>query len=245
MENTAIFIDLPNFYSGLLRSGIDKPEIMRDYFIDWLDFDILAHCFTDDYSGIWIFYSADRLGPSSQRIVGKDLTSYIRRINKLMGVTARNVNIPGEQREPLTYKCDKCGNEGRSEAVSEKGIDSSLTVHLFDTMEYWAGAYLLSGDADYVPVVSSLRRRGKIVIGVGFSDASDALIRECYHYLYLEESFLRQDILVYKLFKKDGIVQNGFVMKLNRIRNLWKCLKFNYRFYGKAQLSHQMKIQKF
>ncbi len=207
MSNTALFIDLPNFFSRLLKSGIDEPRFLRDYFLNWLDFDLLASSLTNDYSGIWIFYSGDRIGPSSERIGDKYLSSYIRRINAQKGVTAHNVNIPGEQREPVSYKCEDCGHEGISEALSEKGIDSSLTVHLFDTMESWDTAFLLSGDADYVPVVASLRRKGKIVIGVGFSDASEALVRECYHYLDIMEIFLKQDILVYKFFKKDGIVQ--------------------------------------
>ena len=206
MTNTALFIDLPNFYSRLLKSGIESRRLLRDYFRDWLDFDLLASSLTETHSGIWIFYSGERIGPSSERIEGKFLQDYIRRINALPGVTARDVNIRGEQREPISYKCEQCLHEGISEAVSEKGIDSSLTVHLFDTMDSWDTAFLLSGDADFVPAVASLRRRGKIVIGIGFSDASSALVRECYHYENIEEVFLKQDVLAYKLYKKDGIV---------------------------------------
>jgi hypothetical protein len=40
--NIAIFIDLPNFYSQLIRSEIDTPEFLREYFLTWLDFDVLA-----------------------------------------------------------------------------------------------------------------------------------------------------------------------------------------------------------
>jgi uncharacterized LabA/DUF88 family protein len=206
VSNTALFVDLPNFYSRLLKSGIESPRFLRDYFLHWLDFDLLASSLTGANSGIWIFYSGERIGPSSERIEGKFLQEYIRRINALPGVTARDVNIRGEQREPISYKCEQCLHEGISEAVSEKGVDSSLTVHLFDTMDSWNTAFLLSGDADFVPVVASLRRRGKIVIGVGFSDASAALVRECYHYVNIEEAFMNQDVLAYTLYKKDGIV---------------------------------------
>jgi len=207
MSNTALFVDLPNFLSGLLKSGIESPRFLRDYVRFWLDFDLLARSLTESHMGIWIFYSGERIGPSGERIDGKYLQEYIRRINTLQGVTAHNVNIPGEQREPSSYKCDQCGHEGVSESVSEKGIDSSLTVHLFDTMDSWDTAFLLSGDADFVPVIASLRRRGKIVIGVGFSNASEALVRECYHYINIVDLFLKQDILAYNLFKKDGVVQ--------------------------------------
>jgi uncharacterized LabA/DUF88 family protein len=60
-------------------------------------------------------------------------------------------------------------------------------------MDSWDTAFLLSGDADFVPTVASLRRRGKIVIGVGFSDASSALVQECYQYIDIDKAFLKED----------------------------------------------------
>ena len=118
MSNAALFIDLPNFYSRLLKSGMESPRFLRDYVLDWLDFDLLAGSLADECTGIWIFFSGDRVGPSSDRLTGKVLQEYIRRINALQGVTARDVNIPGEQREPISYKCEKCGYEGKSELLS-------------------------------------------------------------------------------------------------------------------------------
>lgn len=215
MPNVAFFIDLPNFYSRLLKSGIENPRVLRDYFLEWLDFDLLAHSLVDDFTGIWVFYSGERIGPSSERISGEIFLTYIRRINTLQGVTARDVNIRGEQREGITYKCENCEYEGKSEFVSEKGVDSSLTVHLFDTIDSWDVAYLLSGDADFVPVVASLRRRGKIVVGAGFSDASEALVRECYDYVNLSEEFLYDDVLAFKLFRREGLVYQWLTMDVN------------------------------
>lgn len=207
MSRVALFVDLPNFYSRLLKCGIEEPRFLRDYFSDWLDLDMLARSLAESFSGIWVFYSGERLGPSSERLAGKFLIDYIRRINALEGVTARDANIGGEQREPVSYKCDNCQYEGVAEHISEKGVDASLTVHLFDTMVSWDTAFLLSGDADFVPAVASLRRRGKIVIGVGFADAAPALIQECYHYVNIGEVFLREDVFLYSLFKKDGVCQ--------------------------------------
>ena len=94
----------------------------------------------------------------------------------------------------------------RNSIISEKGVDSSLAVHLFDTMDSWDTAFLLSGDADFVPAVASLRRRGKIIVGVGFPDASEALVRECYHYVNIQDVFLNEDVLAYTLYRKEGVV---------------------------------------
>jgi uncharacterized LabA/DUF88 family protein len=207
MTATAFFIDLPNFYSHLLKSSVEEPRALRDYFLYWLDFDLLAKALTGSFSGIWVFYSGGRLGPSNERIEGQYLRRYIYRINALQGVTARDVNVPGEQREPVTFQCEKCGQENVAEWKSEKGIDASLTVHLFDTMDSWDVAYLLSGDADFVPAVASLRRRGKIVVGAGFSDASSALVRECYDYIDLCDIFLKEDVAAHAIFKPRGIAE--------------------------------------
>ena len=38
MDRAAVFVDLPNFYSLLLRSGIDTDrKLLRDYFLYWMD----------------------------------------------------------------------------------------------------------------------------------------------------------------------------------------------------------------
>lgn len=206
----SIFIDLPNFYSHLLKISEKNPETVRDYFLNWVDFDRIAMAMADIPVSIWVFYSGGKLGPSHARISGNFLKDYISRINRSLGVTARDVNIPGEQREPVRYTCDDCGSEGQAQWVSEKGIDSSLSASMFETMESWDTAFLFSGDADFVPVVASLRRMGKIVVGAGFEDASEALVRECYHYYDLWNDFIKKDYALFKLFQDGGLVDIWF-----------------------------------
>lgn len=207
MTRTALFVDIPNLYTSLLSSGIAEPRDLRDYFLYWFDFDRLALALTETYAPVWIFYSGKKFGPKPNRIEGSYLEEFITRINSMRGITAYDVNIPGEQREPARFKCEQCGKEGVAQWESEKGIDSSLTVHLFDTYEAWETAFLLSGDADFVPVVRSLRRRGKIVTGAGFKDASSALVRECYEYIDLQTSFFERDFEVYLVFRQGGLIE--------------------------------------
>ena len=207
MNGKAVFVDLSNFYSRLLESGIDEPRILRDYFLNWLDFDLLAENLAGESSSVWVFHSGRKFGPKSNRIQDEYLNNYIERINSLKGVTARDVDIEGSQREPATYECEKCGHQGVSTWESEKGIDASLIVHLFDTMDSWDVAYLLSGDADFVPAVASLRRRGKIVVGAGFSGRSSSLVRECYDYVDLAKTYLRADVFAYRIFGQEGLAK--------------------------------------
>ena len=203
MSKKAFFVDLTNFYSQLIKSGLDKPENLRNYFMDWFDFSSLSKAITSEVCDIWVFYSREKLGARDSQISDKYLKNLIDRFNSQKGVTAKNVNIKGEQREPYKTTCEKCGCETDAIWKSEKGIDSSLIVHLFDTMESWDLAYLVSGDADFVPAVKSLRRRGKIVNGVGFPKrTSSALVRECFEFINLEFDFFINDYFCY-LFTKD------------------------------------------
>jgi len=207
MAGQALFIDLPNFYSHFLESGIDDPRLLRDYFLYWLDFDRLAEKLTEATSSVWVFYSGRKFGPKPNQIQDKHLDEYIERINSLRGVTAHDVDIEGKQRELAKYECEACRHQGVAQWESEKGIDASLIVHLFDTTDSWDVAYLLSGDADFVPAVNSLRRHGKIVIGAGFSTRSSSLVRECYDYIDLASLFLKEDVFAYRIFGKGGFAE--------------------------------------
>ena len=232
MTTQALFVDLPNLYSHLLESGIDEPRQLRDYFLYWLDFDRLSQKLTDEFSSVWIFYSGRKFGPRANRIEGEYLNKYIDRTNSLKGVTAHDVDIEGKQRETAVYQCEKCGYQGVAQWESEKGIDASLTVHLFDTMDTWDVAYLLSGDADFVPVVASLRRRGKIVIGAGFSNRSTALVRECYDYIDLCDLFFREDIAGYHIFRENGIAQTWLTDEVQSLSDTSPVeLTFEWQFH--------------
>ena len=65
---SAVFVDLPNLYSQLVKSGLAEPKVVRDYFLNWLDFDTLTNVLAGDYVNTWIFYSHGRLGPSDARV---------------------------------------------------------------------------------------------------------------------------------------------------------------------------------
>jgi hypothetical protein len=202
----ALFVDLANFYSSLIRSGIGKPRELRDYFLYWLDFDLLANWLTGEFVPTWIFYSGRRLGAKSERIEHELLSRYADRINRLIGVTAYDVEIPGEQRESFTVNCAQCGESKSVRWESEKGVDAALIVHLFDTQVSWDHAFLLSGDADFSPAVRSLRRGGKIVSGAGVA-ASPTLLRELNDFTDLTDLFLRSDFAAYRLFGPGGVVE--------------------------------------
>jgi hypothetical protein len=201
----AVFVDLPNFYSRLLKSGMGEPRELRDYFLHWLDLDLISKWLTGEFCPTWVFYSGRRFGPSSERVESQHLEEYIKRISRLASVTPYDVNIPGDQREAFTIKCE-CGKTVPGQWESEKGVDASLIVHLFDTSDAWDEAVLLSGDADFTPAVHSLRRRGKLISGAGFSGASECLVREFYRFEDLAKEVLRADFAAYLIFGKGQLI---------------------------------------
>lgn len=230
--SAAVFVDLSNFYGHLLNCGYKDRNQLRDYFANWLDFDRLAMNLTREHPTIWIFYSHKRLGPTKLRIQGSEMNNYIKRINGLEGVTARNVDIPGEERDSVDYLCPKCKHEGSVELPGEKGVDASLTVHLCDTMQTWDRAYLLSGDADFVPVVRTLRRLGKIVIGAGCATPSYALIRECFDYIDLWDRYIKDDFCAYLLFLENGLVHHWLSDEVVQANASGTNIKFWVRYYS-------------
>ena len=209
-EKYALFVDLTNFYTRFIKSNLGTEENLVLILLIGLILVFFHQCSLMKYQMFGFSIQAKNLVPKGAKITNQYMNQLISRINQQKGVTAYNVNISGEQREPFKSKCENCGNETDTIWKSEKGIDSSLIVHLFDTMESWNVAYLLSGDADFVPAVKSLRRRGKIVNGAGFTaNASSALIRECFDYINLED-FFSLDLAIYNLFRKEGLISKFF-----------------------------------
>ncbi|MCC6452030.1 MAG: NYN domain-containing protein [Acidobacteria bacterium] len=220
----ALFVDLPNFYSQIATYYLAEPLEWRKYFTEWFDFDRLARRITSESRDVWVFHS-NKIGSKEAQITDSYLTDLVKRFNSQNGVTARNVNIKGTQREIADRVCPNCASTTAVEFKSEKGIDTSLVVHLFDTVDSWDVAHILSGDADFVPAVAALRRRGKVVNGLGVpSKASGALIRECFQYGDLEQ-FLLDDLRAYRFCRKDGIVWNFLheidVLPTAMEKNVW------------------------
>jgi len=203
-----VLIDLPNFFNGLIAESKLTPELTKRYFLDWLDMGLLAGAVNSDGPltiGTWIFYSNRAMGPGAARVSPEELAEFVKRQNRIPGVSAMDVGIPGSQSESFRFACFKCGEENATQTQSEKGIDSTLITHLFDTMDYWKTATIISQDADYCPSVRALRKKGKLVYGAGFlKRASESLITECFGYKDIGEEYLLDDFRLFSVFIKGG-----------------------------------------
>jgi hypothetical protein len=203
-----VLIDLSNFFNGLVAESSVDPGLTKAYFIDWLDLELLASAINPDPSasiGTWIFYSNRAMGRGPARLSPEELTEFAKRHNRISGISAIDVGIPGEQGESFRFTCSKCGAENETQTQSEKGIDSTLITQLFEKMEYWKTATIVSQDVDYCPAVRALRNRGKLVYGAGFiKRAGEALITECFGYKDVMREYIQEDMSLFLLFKKGG-----------------------------------------
>jgi uncharacterized LabA/DUF88 family protein len=210
-----ILIDLPNLYNSLTRTPINESPLNKDYVINWLDLDLLSRALINDpLSGIWVFHSSKTLGREPNKLDSNEQYLYLQRLNMLPGVTTLDAGVPGEQNEAFNFECPKCKEKTQERTTSEKGVDTALIAHLFDTIDHWTTAVILSQDADYCPAVAAARRKGKMVMGAGvLRDAAPALIRVCYDYLDIIDLYISQDFVAYKLLSETGLAGTAFKEK--------------------------------
>ncbi len=215
-----VLIDLSNFYNGLIAESPINPRLTKTYFLDWLDLGLLASAIgprSESFMGTWIFYSKRALGRNPARLSPEELAEFVKRHNRLSGTSAINVGIPGKQGESFKFKCSKCGSQNIIQSQSEKGIDSSLITHLFDTMDHWKAATIVSQDADYAPAVNALRKRGKLVYGAGFIErAAESLITECFGYKDVKGRYIERDMGLFLFFQRGGLLSN-FIKTVNKV----------------------------
>lgn len=94
----------------------------------------------------------------------------------------------------------------------ETGLDISIVVHLFETMDLWDTAVLFTADSDLVPAVWSLRRRGKRVF-CSFDASrgtSRPLVTASQHFLPWDLDFLRADFALFCVLVRGGPLDQFF-----------------------------------
>jgi hypothetical protein len=118
---------------------------------------------------------------------GPDVTAYWARQAQNPDTSAMHVVIPG------------------STDHAEKGIDTSIVLYLFETMSSWDAAVLFTDDADFVPLVWALRRRGKeVYCALMGQQPRSPLAVAAQDFFPLNTRFLELDLALFALLQKDG-----------------------------------------
>lgn len=210
-----VLVDGPNVFNSVARylegeAGDGLGKHLIQYFLEWFDFDRLVMkaigTQTPPGLGIVIFHSSKALGGGVSRLGSKDSQSFWARQAANFDTSDMIVDVPAEQRERYEFTC-KCGEKNETTVSGEKGVDSAMIVHMFETAGRWETLAIFSRDVDFAPAVWALRRRGKQVYTVGEpGDAQTALGRAAQSFYALPLDAILQDFGLFLLCRTGGLL---------------------------------------
>lgn len=215
-----VIIDGPNLFNTVASkiSKIDVDQtLLKPYLEECFDMGLLALVSLDlapgqfkpaaPRMGIAIFHSRKHLGRGSYYLAAPQTEAFWARQGSYPDTSTFLVDIPGDQQDTVAFECSKCQHPNEVTTRAEKGIDTSITTYLMETLESWQSVCLFSRDADYAPLVAALRRKGKIVyVAVLAEEQSTALVRVAQSTIPLNIEFIGRDLAVAKYLMPGGIL---------------------------------------
>jgi hypothetical protein len=110
----------------------------------------------------------------------------------------------------------------RVNSFSKNLADMQIVVNAMDTLvdgHQYSTYVLMSGDRDFTPLVHSLRKRGKRVIGVGIRHtSSESLVELCDEYVFYEDLIPSLDMDDEEFEKLITAVRDALLKEKNRVR---------------------------
>jgi NYN domain-containing protein len=200
MRSSLIVVDGPNLYNDVGRHLNSVPssaptDVQKRYFLSWFDVDRLIWStlanrldFDPGYGlGAVIFHSRKALGEPPYNLNGEETAEFWVRQGSNPNMSAMLVDLAGAPKG------------------QEKGIDTSIVVYLYETHASWDAAVLFTNDADFAPVVWSLRRKGKSVYGSSpAADTARPLVQACQDFIKWDILFLGEDRAFFEFLQPGG-----------------------------------------
>lgn len=220
-----VLVDGPNLFGSVgrhLEKSLPQTAHTRigEYLSGWFDIDRLVRQTLlranpnepESTLGTVIVHSNRQLGKDTFKLeAGAAVSAFWGRQAALPNTSSLVVDVPGDQQEQYPFKCDGCGTENRAKSSGEKGVDSTMIVYMFETSHQWQSVCLFSRDADFVPAVWALRRRGKrVLVAAEPQDSMTGLGRASQSFLTLALDYVLEDFGSFELLRKDGILDQWF-----------------------------------
>lgn len=210
-----VVIDGPNLFNSVASRINADDDLLRFYLEECFDFDLLVRASLATLAGrgdrprmgIVIFHSRKPLGRGRYHLSDRKTESFWARQGSNPDTSTFTVDIPGDQQDTFTFECINCGHANEVATRAEKGIDTSITTYLMETLESWESLCLFSRDVDYAPLVAALRRKGKMVyVAVPADEKATALVRASQSTVTLDVSFVQRDLAVAKYLMPGGVL---------------------------------------
>jgi uncharacterized LabA/DUF88 family protein len=181
--NYSIIVDYPNLISRLIDLNISCELItkylsLNDLLNSEVKFRIRPEFGSPLTLGIEVFCSDKSPGPKGKKLNKDQNIKLIERLSNEDAVYVNKINI---------------------QSSNEKGVDIAIATRLIEVSEKCDIICLLSSDKDFVPVLDYLKRKGKYIVTIGFSDKHPVELKNL-SYLFID---ITKFITSY--FKKEGL----------------------------------------
>jgi uncharacterized LabA/DUF88 family protein len=145
---------------------------------------------TAEYAGTHVYASINPRSPHDRR-----LNAFLQQMDLFPGY-----KVLVKERKPA--KPIKCSNEGCRKEIRycphcqkelirtvEKGVDTSIAIELFHYAldNVYDKAILISNDADFVPAIEYIQRRGNHIIHAGFKNQAFSIKKACWDHINFED----------------------------------------------------------
>lgn len=143
-----------------------------------------------EYAGTHVYAS---INPKSEK--DRKLNSFLHQMDLFSGYKvivkerkpAKQVRCTHEGCRKKITQCPYCNNE--LIRTVEKGVDTSIAIELFHYAldNVYDTAILVSGDADFVPAIEYIQRRGNKIIHAGFKNQAFEVKKACWSHIDFED----------------------------------------------------------
>ncbi|MCK4910339.1 MAG: NYN domain-containing protein [Thermodesulfovibrionales bacterium] len=188
-----IFVDFWNLQLAWneYHRGIGATAPVRIPWRDKLPKTLLEKVGNDsEYAGTHVYAS---INPKSE--ADRKLNSFLQIMNTFEGYTvivkkrkpAKTIKCPNDGCRRKIETCPHCSKE--LIRTVEKGVDTSIAIELFHYAldNVYDKAILLSDDADFVPAVEYIQRRGNQIIHAGFKNKAFEIKKACWSHVDFED----------------------------------------------------------
>ena len=163
-----------------------RPKIPWNKFPDVLSHEVGDNC---NYSGTHVYASIDPNRRSDRRLnaflqIMDTFPGYQVIIKERRPVRPMRCTNPACKKE-ITH-CPHC--QSILTRTVEKGVDTTLVTELIQLAvdNVYDKAVIISGDADFVPAIEYIQRRGKYVIHGGFKGEANEIRKSCWSHFFLD-----------------------------------------------------------
>lgn len=142
------------------------------------------------YAGAHVYAS---INPRSPR--DRSLNSFLQSMDLFSGYKviikerkpAKKIKCTNEDCRKEIIVCPHCNHE--LIRTVEKGVDTSIAIELFHYAldNLYDTAVLISNDADFVPAIEYIQRRGNHIIHAGFKNQGFAVKKACWDHINFED----------------------------------------------------------